>query len=217
MAQRAHSVRPGTRERVRETAFKLFGRFGYDGVSMITVARGARLTKPALYWHYDSKETLYADCMRELVGVFEEHVFAAAAEETDAVEAIFALFAGLERLVDDPRLAEGLAGYWLKPSTAQVTQAQAVQDEFEAGAEQVIESVLERARADGALTVEGSTRDIARAFISLMEAIVLPLGKRSSSDHRRMVAVLAHIFFQAHARTPALARRAAGLIETVDD
>lgn len=206
----------GSQERVREAAFRLFGRFGYDGVSMTTVARHAELTKAGLYWHYRSKEVLYADCMRELVGVFEAHLFAAAAAHDDPIEQIFALFAGMERLIDDPRVTGGIAGYWLKPSGVEVSEARAVQDEFDSTAESLIEAVLEDARDNRALAVEGDMRDMARAFIALMEAIVLPLGKRSAADHRRVVRVLAHIFFQAHTGSPALIQRAARLIETTE-
>jgi AcrR family transcriptional regulator len=217
MARPADGNPGATRKRIHEAAFRLFGRFGYDGVSMTRVAQDSGVTKAALYWHFESKQTLYADAMRQLVGVFEAHVFDAIAGEHDPVERLFAMFAGLERLVEDPRLAEGIAGYWLKPSTADVAAATAVQDDFEANAAAAIEMALDEARDDGALGVEGSTRDMARAFIALMEAIVLPLGHRSARDHRRLVRVLAHIFFQAHARAPELAARAARCLEAAPD
>lgn len=209
MARPAQSERIDTRQQIRTAAFRLFGRFGYDGVSMLAVARDSGVTKAALYWHYDNKEALYAECMRHLVGLFEHHVFEAAVGETDPVERIFALFAGMERLVDDERVRDGIAGYWLKPSTARVTAARRVQADFEATAGIAIEAVLEQARDDGALRIERSTADLASAFIALLEAIVLPMGNRDARDHRRLVGVLAHIFFTAHANAPELAERAA--------
>jgi len=213
MARPADSHPGETRKRINEAAFRLFGRFGYDGVSMTRVAKDSGVTKAALYWHFDSKEALYAEAMRHLVSVFETHVFEAIARERDPVERIFTMFAGLEHLVDDPRLAQGIAGFWLKPSTAAVAAATAVQDDFEAAAADAIEIALDEAREAGALGMEGSTHDMARAFIALMEAIVLPLGHRSARDHRRLVRVLAHIFFQAHAQAPELAKRAARSLE----
>lgn len=209
MARPADSNPGETRNRIHDAAFRLFGRFGYDGVSMTRVATDSGVTKAALYWHFESKQTLYADAMRQLVSIFETHVFAAIARERDPVERIFTMFSGLESLVDDPRLAEGIAGFWLRPSTADVNAATTVQDDFEAAAADAIEIALDEARDTGALGVQGSTHDMARAFIALMEAIVLPLGHRSARDHRRLVRVLAHIFFQAHARAPELASRAA--------
>lgn len=213
MARPADSNPGETRKRIHEAAFRLFGRFGYDGVSMTRVATESGVTKAALYWHFESKQTLYADAMRHLVNVFEIHVFEAIARERDPVERLFTMFTGLEHLVHDPRLAQGIAGFWLKPSTADVDAATAVQDDFEAAAADAIEIALDEARDTGALGVEGSTHDMARAFIALMEAIVLPLGHRSARDHRRLVRVLAHIFFQAHARAPDLAARAARRLE----
>ena len=212
---RPADINPGeTRKRIHEAAFRLFGRFGYDGVSMTRVATESGVTKAALYWHFESKETLYAEAMRHLVSVFETHVFEAVAREHDPVERIFAMFSGLEQLVEDPRLAQGIAGFWLKPSTADAAHAMVVQEDFEANAAEAIEIALDNARDAGALGVEGSTHDMARAFIALMEAIVLPLGHRSARDHRRLVRVLAHIFFQAHARAPELAARAARNLES---
>lgn len=214
MARPAYVNSSETRKRIHAAAFRLFGQFGYDGVSMTRVASESGVTKAALYWHFDSKQTLYADAMRQLVNVFESHVFQAIARERDPVERIFTMFAGLENLVDDPRLAQGIAGFWLKPSTADVDAAIAVQNDFEAAAADAIEIALDEARDSGALGVEGSTHDMARAFIALMEAIVLPLGHRSPRDHRRVVRVLAHIFFKAHAHAPGLAARAARSLET---
>jgi AcrR family transcriptional regulator len=47
------------REVVLSSAGELFGRFGYDGVTLDTVAATAGVTKPILYRHFESKEDLY--------------------------------------------------------------------------------------------------------------------------------------------------------------
>ncbi|WP_290648466.1 helix-turn-helix domain-containing protein, partial [Aquisalimonas sp.] len=52
-----------TREHVRDAAFRLFGRHGYDGVSIDTIARAVGLSKGALYWHFDGKEALFKECL----------------------------------------------------------------------------------------------------------------------------------------------------------
>jgi len=214
MAQTAQRSPVTTATTVKNSAFALFGRFGYDGVSMTAVANECGITKAGLYWHYTSKQTLYADCMRALVGVFEHHLLSAAIEETDPVEQIFAVFSGLTALVDDPRLADGVAGYWLRPATADVVEARTAQEDFQALARDAIEDILARAAESGRLTVTVAISDVARAFIALVEAIVLPMGNRQPADHRRMVGVLAHIFFKAYAQEPELAIRAESLIAT---
>jgi|GEM_PF-493792 len=216
MARRPANEQGNTVARIRAAAFRLFGRFGYDGVSMLTVARESDITKAALYWHYDNKEALYSDCMRRLVGLFEHHVFEPAQREPDPIDRIFMLFVGLERLGADPRVADGVAGYWLRPSTAPAENARALQIEFEQNAETAVEHMLEQAQDAGVLGVGDSARDIGRAFIAIMEGVVLPLGGRTESEQNRLVAVMAHIFFKAHASAPELAERARKLLTQGD-
>lgn len=212
MARKPANEQGNTIGRIRAAAFRLFGRFGYDGVSMLTVASDSDITKAALYWHYDNKESLYADCMQQLIGLFERHIFDAAQHESDPIDRIFMLFLGLIRLGNDPRVADGVAGYWLRPSTAPAESARTMQVEFQQRAETAVEKMLEQAQDAGVLRMDGSTRDMGRAFIAIMEAIVLPLGGRTESEQSRLVAVMAHIFFTAHAQTPELAERAQKLL-----
>lgn len=48
-----------TKPRILEAAVELFSKNGYSGVSMRDVAREVGITPPALYNHFDGKETLY--------------------------------------------------------------------------------------------------------------------------------------------------------------
>lgn len=56
----------GTRARALGTALALFGRDGYDAVSMRAIAEELGVTKAALYHHFTSKEEI----ARELVGSY---------------------------------------------------------------------------------------------------------------------------------------------------
>ncbi|WP_158583437.1 TetR/AcrR family transcriptional regulator [Salinisphaera sp. Q1T1-3] len=189
---------------VRRTAFRLFGQFGYDGVSMTHLARECGLTKPGLYWHYTSKSALYADCMQDLVGLFEAHVFAAALAETRPAHQILAAFTGLASLVRDPRVAHGVAGYWLRPASARVDEAIRVQTEFEATAREATTHILRAGEDDGTLALPMPAAQVAEAFITQVEAIVLPLGTRQPADHQALVHLIAHMFFTSYARDPSL-------------
>ena len=50
-----------TREEILELSAPLFGRLGYDGVSMRDVAGAVGLTPAALYYHFSDKQQLYLD------------------------------------------------------------------------------------------------------------------------------------------------------------
>lgn len=58
-----------TKERVLAAALELFGRKGYDGVSMNDIAQAVGVRAPSLYKHFESKEALWA----ALVPVAQDH------------------------------------------------------------------------------------------------------------------------------------------------
>ena len=70
MARKPASEQPNTLEDIRDAAFGLFGRHGYDGVSLAKVADAANITKAAIYWHYNDKLDLYIDCTRQFYEIF---------------------------------------------------------------------------------------------------------------------------------------------------
>lgn len=197
-----------TLARVQTVAFALFGRYGYEGVSMVAVARGAGITKAALYWYFSGKEALYADCMQQVSALFREHVFTRMAAEPDPVERLLAVFEGMGSLLSDPRVQEGVAGYWLAPASAEVTQARLVQRRFEQASADAIADALREAVAADRLTLGVSPEETAQVFITTMEAIVLPLRRANPAHSRRLIGILAHIFFRATAHGPELAERA---------
>lgn len=202
MARRPAVEQGDTRARVRAEAFGLFGRYGYDGVSMLALAKGAGITKAALYWHYPGKEALYADCMRQLTALFREHVFDRMAAERDPIARLTAVFTGMAALLEDPRVREGVAGYWMAPSTADVSDARAVQARFEDASARVVAQAIQQGVDAGQLQLDIPVADMAQAVISTMEAIVLPLRRNDPARSRRLIGALAYTFFRAHALGP---------------
>lgn len=58
-----------TRERALAAALELFGRKGYDGVSMADIAQAVGVRAPSLYKHFESKEALWA----ALIPIAQDH------------------------------------------------------------------------------------------------------------------------------------------------
>lgn len=68
------STEAGRRETVLESALATFARFGYRKTSMEEVARVARISRPGLYFLFDSKEALFRAAVtqaleRDIAGV----------------------------------------------------------------------------------------------------------------------------------------------------
>lgn len=55
-----------TRDRIPLVALRLFAAKGYDATSMREIAEELGITKPALYYHFDSKEAIVRELLRDL-------------------------------------------------------------------------------------------------------------------------------------------------------
>lgn len=190
---------------IQDSAFDLFARYGYDGVSIGDIAAVTKLSKGALYWHYTGKEALYLDCLRRLHALFDHYILEPMQAETDGAKSMLTLFQGLEKLLGDARVTQGVAGFWLVPSgpgTAALAEAQRT---FEQRGCKVIEAALRRGVEQGQFQgLDGEIEDFARAAWSLGEAVILPLRHQNPDEVRGTLGVLARTLFRAHARTAPL-------------
>jgi TetR/AcrR family acrAB operon transcriptional repressor len=184
---------------VREQAFALFGRHGYEGVSIGAIARAAKLSKGALYWHFDSKEQLYLECQRQLHALFNGYIFEPMRGENDGVTRILMLFTGLGRMLRDPRVTQGVAGYWLVPARPETEQVARAQRAFEAACVEAMRETLRLGVAQGRFDYADDLDEMARAIIALVEAVILPMRQQSAEEVQRILGVLARSLFRAYA------------------
>lgn len=74
----------GTRDRILAVARSQFAGNGYHGTSMDAIVKETRLSKGALYWHFESKSDLFAAVLaREVDRIFHSHVEAPRPEGED--------------------------------------------------------------------------------------------------------------------------------------
>lgn len=204
MARKPAHEQFDTLSAIQDRAFELFGRFGYEGVSIGDIAKAAKLSKGALYWHFRGKEELYLECLKRLHRIFNEYIFDTMRAETDSVKSILSLFQGLARLLQDPRVVNGIAGYWLIPSRPETGPLVTAQRAFETSAITVVADALKQAQAQGHIEL-GPDRDheeMARAIIALVEAVVLPLRHQAPDEVHRILSMLARTLFRAYAKNP---------------
>jgi AcrR family transcriptional regulator len=193
-----------TLKSIQDCAFDLFARYGYDGVSIGDIAAATQLSKGALYWHYSGKEALYLECLQRLHALFDQHVFKPMVDEPDGARAVLALFHGQERMLGDPRVVNGVAGYWLVPSGPETAALSEAQRAFEQRSWKVIESALRRGVDRGQFDLAGDLEEFARAVMALGEAVILPLRHQTPDEVRRLLGVLARTLFRAYAKSAPL-------------
>ncbi|MGQ0585817.1 MAG: TetR/AcrR family transcriptional regulator [Gammaproteobacteria bacterium] len=197
---RKRARRPsGVPQALRERAFALFGRHGYEGVSIGAIGKAVGLSKGALYWHFDDKQQLYLDCQQQLHATFNHYIFDPMRAQHDGVARILALFTGIGALLRDPRVTEGIAGYWLIPSRPETAPILAAQRKFEAACVEAMRDTLRLGVEQGRFDYKGDLDDMARAIIALMEAVVLPMRQQAPDEVHRTLGVLARALFRAYA------------------
>jgi TetR/AcrR family transcriptional regulator, acrAB operon repressor len=184
---------------IREQAFVLFGRYGYEGVSIGDIARAAKLSKGALYWHFENKEKLYLDCLTQLHAIFSQYIFEPMRAQSDGVARHLTLFTGLGRMVLDKRLKAGVAGYWMIPSRPETTQILSAQQAFEAACVETMKDTLRMGVEQGRFDYRDDLDEMARAIIALVEAVILPLRSMPPDEVHRILGVLARSLFRAYA------------------
>ena len=190
---------------IQEQAFRLFGRYGYEGVSIGDIAQHARLSKGALYWHFPGKDALFLSCLQRVHDLFNRHIFDPMAREARPGLGILKLFEGLEDLLKDTRIQEGIAGYWLLPSSPESGAIHAAQRAFEAAAVDTVRQTLLRGQQAGVITLGTEIDDMSRAIISLVEAIILPMRHQDADEVHRTLGVLVRTLFRAYADPAAMA------------
>lgn len=88
-SQAQATLEPGARQRVLRAAARLFAERGYDAVSVREIVEAAGLTKPAMYYHFGSKEgvaqAIVADFMQAADAV-RGRVFATSGDVQRALE-----------------------------------------------------------------------------------------------------------------------------------
>lgn len=109
-----------TRERLLATAVDLFTRRGYAATSVREIVEGAGVTKPALYYHFGSKEGLYEAILDRIERLIEEALAEHRGRGGSARERVEALFVSLFDLFEKNQSAVRFinAVFWGPPQGA---------------------------------------------------------------------------------------------------
>lgn len=91
------------RERILGCACDLYLKHGLDGLSMRKLAREVGVTAPAIYRHYDGREEVLADVLREAHRTFSRYLYSALGESTPLDRFLGAGEGFLNFVIDHPR------------------------------------------------------------------------------------------------------------------
>jgi AcrR family transcriptional regulator len=92
--------RTDTRERIQQVALELFADRGYDKTTLQEVAERLEITRPALYYHFRTKEAILASVVERLVESIDELV-SWAREQPSTLEARQEILRRISGLLED--------------------------------------------------------------------------------------------------------------------
>jgi AcrR family transcriptional regulator len=156
---------PSLKERIMEAAIEEFAAAGYHGSSLRTIAERSRATKPMIYYHFQSKDGLFAAVVGYQLGLLERRIEQQLADSGDAIERL-GLFARTYLrcfLFDFPGLAVGLRELPTLPSP--------LFTEIAAGHSRMVVAILKEIMRGGVATGDLRPHDVdncARAVIGIL-------------------------------------------------
>ena len=111
MSRKTKEEAERTRVRILASALSLFVRKGYEHTTFTDIAARLRMTKGAVYWHFETKEALLVALVEEMIAKFQRQL----GEQTPGEGLTFlsvaeAMVARAERIVED---AKGAAFFLL--------------------------------------------------------------------------------------------------------
>jgi len=157
-----------TRATLLKTALTVFSAKGYSAATLDDVARAAKMTRGAIYWHFKSKADLYNTLVEEVSARGTAVVQQAIAEGGSLIEILRRVFVRQCALIEEDKEARAVMELALFKTGLDPELQAGRKNQLEAG-NALIEGVaaaMQQGVAQGVLRNDIDPADMARAFIA---------------------------------------------------
>ncbi|MEQ8926318.1 MAG: TetR/AcrR family transcriptional regulator [Fulvivirga sp.] len=169
-----------TRETLLKIAGKAFSKYGFSKTSMDDIAKTARKAKGSLYYHFESKDTLFKEVVAaELKFLKEELTVIFQQENTNSCEVLRDYM--LKRML----ILKASINYQetLRPEFYEFYEfLNDVKTEMDAWEMDQIEHLLNKGLASGELELPGSIRVYAEVLVMLLKGLETPFFLQGEYD-----------------------------------
>ncbi|MGB5235366.1 MAG: TetR/AcrR family transcriptional regulator [Candidatus Macondimonas sp.] len=187
-----------TRERILQTAFEMFGRYGYDGVSIGQLSEACDLTRGALYWYFIGKEALFVECVKRLRKLFVAHIYAPMVRASNPKEQMLKFFQGIESVLNDSENLESVSGLLIGIGRVDRDLIKEFRTRARRDAEHFLANILENGRKSGQFRFIGDALPIARTLFVAMEGCLAQARVATVDQTTETVQGFARWFFLAY-------------------
>jgi AcrR family transcriptional regulator len=183
---------PGAREKLLGAAVELFTARGYSATSVREIVEHAGLTKPALYYHFGSKEGIYLQILQEVRLVMDEALSRLTSDEGSARERLIRFATGLfevfEQNVSAARFMNAVL--WGPPQGAPPFDFRAFHDAIHAAVGRLVEEGIARRELRPDVPAEVAQTFIAVLSFSMDVHLVYPESSAGTAGLRRTLDIL---------------------------
>ena len=163
-----------TRATLLRTALSVFSAKGYAVATLDDVAKAAKVTRGAIYWHFKSKADLYNTLVQEFSARGAAVVQKAVAEGGTLLEILRRVFVRQCALIEEDKEARAVMELALFKTGLEPELQPGRKKQLEAGAALVagLTDVMRQGIAQGMLRNDMDPADMARAFLAFENGVI---------------------------------------------
>jgi len=163
-----------TRATLLKTALSVFSAKGYSAATLDDVAKAARMTRGAIYWHFKSKADLYNTLVQEVSARGAAVVQQAVAEGGSLIEILRRVFVRQCALIEEDKEARAVMELALFKTGLDPELQAGRKKQLEAGSALIagIADAMRQGVAQGVLRKDTDLADMARAFIAFENGVI---------------------------------------------
>lgn len=183
-----------TRQRIVETAARLFVRKGFYGTSIADLAKAVGLTKGALYHHFENKDALFFAVIEMVRDTWNEAVIRDVLEAGNALDRLAVLLDNHARLVrENETLCLVMASLVADIDDADSDFAVALRKVYD-DLTYFIERIVGKGQAAGEVRSDLDARLVALNLVAMLRASCCRMLKRLSRDYVARMTTLKQVF-----------------------
>jgi TetR/AcrR family acrAB operon transcriptional repressor len=163
-----------TRATILKTALSIFSAKGYSAATLDDVAKSAKMTRGAIYWHFKSKADLYNTLVEEVSARGAAVVQGAVAEGGTLLEILRRVFVRQCALIEEDKEARAVMELALIKTGLDPELQSGRRKQLEAGNALVvgIADAMRQGIAQGVLRSDLDPADMARAFVAFENGVI---------------------------------------------
>ena len=173
------------RDKIIETAARLFHLYGYDGTSVDTLVKKAGVSKSNLYYYFESKEQLGL----EIVGRLADHLLRSEAMLNPDLNPLECLVSFYRRLVYSQHYVSSLPNYpgcffgnMVLEQSIKNEKFRTALEKFFQECEEAVEECVRRGMGQGLFHEEVDPKAMSRLLVSQFEGAILMAKLKNSFD-----------------------------------